>query len=717
MMTKKMRVCGETSFYAIRGTPLIFKVFYRILNQEAFLFLTTFAMAPKKSNTVNNPLTNDGVKTSNLSPYVSVNLFKNIAAIDKALTEKLIDERLKFELSKLQNGKTEVEYEKINVDTGTKWNVISYWHTVSTQPHWLASLPSTQQEKYSGLLAERKCHLSVVLFSDDFTVLASTDSTLRRRLSSFLVSDFRQPGGVLTCEVMSEEAMSSAFLKGQARQLWMQGLHRRTYLKPDSKTLLGQDLREAINPFSDQTYRLKSALSDWRVRSLGSVDLFDGIPHDSALRQQEVNDLVSTVAKDPAKMIGVSFRDSFVWSRSTKDFNDFIAEVDDLCKIVKNLGASQSGSGYDQQGYRALRKPQKTVLKAELGVAIDFSFDYPIQTEENITTRSLAYWEAVKDWSHKGNLYIEKTDEERFFVAAEFDGNMIAMLRVQPILSVNGKIDFVVTMDATQHQQIKDEFQALELIVDDFNDLASVWYDKGFVITQREIFSLEYKDVPFTDWEWQAVTPIYVASKEKPDGSLIGHNWKGNSLFDFVVQNAKKLFNPSGDWFLLCDDGSGEIADFIFVDVVSRSIKLIHVKGSSKAKTRDIATAQYEIVVSQAEKNLRFLDVTALIEKLRDNQSHQVSSLTWKNSRKVHDRKFAIDALMNIGKFPDKEVIVFQPHVKKSTWENYDMNLRVNNNLTIKDKVQFLRLKTLLAGLEQNCKSMGARFKSWGDDS
>src|SRR3546814_4565221 len=56
--------------------------------------------------------------------------------------------------------------------------------------------------------------------------------------------------------------MSAAYLEaGQAKTLWLSGIHRRTAAKADAKILAGQDLDYSLDPFDDQSFYWSSARS------------------------------------------------------------------------------------------------------------------------------------------------------------------------------------------------------------------------------------------------------------------------------------------------------------------------------------------------------------------------------------------------------------------------------------------------------------------------
>ena len=90
------------------------------------------------------------------------------------------------------------------------------------------------------------------------------------------------------------------------------------------------------------------------------------------------------------------------------------------------------------------------------------------------------------------------------------------------------------------------------------------------------------------------------------------------SLFCWI-KNCWNVNRDSGNsGWLACDDGSGELADFIHLDEHQGTLSLIHIKGASTSSpTRGISVGAYEVVVSQAIKNLRHLDRFYLAEGLR----------------------------------------------------------------------------------------------------
>lgn len=60
---------------------------------------------------------------------------------------------------------------------------------------------------------------------------------------------------------VSPAVLQGAFLQGAARGMWLNGTHVRRATKPDSKNISGTKLEDALNPFEDSTFALRSAPS------------------------------------------------------------------------------------------------------------------------------------------------------------------------------------------------------------------------------------------------------------------------------------------------------------------------------------------------------------------------------------------------------------------------------------------------------------------------
>lgn len=97
-------------------------------------------------------------------------------------------------------------------------------------------------------------------------------------------------------------------------------------------------------------------------------------------------------------------------------------------------------------------------------------------------------------------------------------------------------------------------------------------------------------------------------------------------------------------------------------------LSLIHVKASdSDNPARGVSVSKYEVVTSQAVKNLRYLDRAISSEDLRAGLHKSVGKLVWHNRKAVKDGRLAmLEALNNIGTNYERQVVIVQPRLTKT---------------------------------------------------
>jgi hypothetical protein len=129
-----------------------------------------------------------------------------------------------------------------------------------------------------------------------------------------------------------------------------------------------------------------------------------------------------------------------------------------------------------------------------------------------------------------------------------------------------------------------------------------------------------------------------------------------DSLFAWVARRYGQ------DW-LLCDDGAGEIADFLHL-YNDGTLTAIHVKAADKASAnRRIAVARFEQVVSQAEKNIRLLANDTLIDRL--STPRIANPAAWHAGRRVPSSEFVTQLATRVASDKTK-VIIVQPHLLRA---------------------------------------------------
>lgn len=220
------------------------------------------------------------------------------------------------------------------------------------------------------------------------------------------------------------------------------------------------------------------------------------------------------------------------------------------------------------------------------------------------------------------------------------------------------------------------------------------------------VYRYRFRDHPFSGYQWADLNDWTITS-EKP--SALDRIGDETSLFCWVWGTWSGLLEAGfGGGWLACDDGAGEKADFIHFDEQAQVLSLIHVKASESASAaRSVAVATYEIVVSQAIKNLRFLDRENLQDGLLSRVNGAGRVLNWHDGNPCTREEF-VDALSRMEPRCVRNIVIVQPHLQKAVWD------RANVNPESHEAGRLRQLNTLLVGAEASCRALGASLKVIG---
>lgn len=657
------------------------------------------------------------LEINQLTPFITVSLLRfrssqnpEILQHHKNHLQEILIENIKEREKKNLHIESISSFGPIKI---SNWSIFGIWYKGKQAPYWLKNVQDEND------IYDVKHHMALILLNENFGVLAFSDQAFRKRIREILTTEYRDHYGAFF-ESITKDELSKAYLGGQAKQIWMQGVHIPITTKPDSKIMTGIDLRESIDPFLDQTYFLNAAFSDIESGKI-APDFRSNLPEGSSLCELEAEDAVGdSFHTTENRLLGVSFKNNIIWTRISQDMNDFIYEVD---KIIEMLSYQEDSAqahqfGFEQVGYDMLQSPSKNIISLDqLGLPVDIYLDLPIPSEEEQITYKKENLAAIYDWQENWEMNLIDSavySNGEIFANVIYNGHIFAKIRIQPILLRDGDVDFRINAIESDIKENRILEQNFDIILSEMSEKLSIWYTEGYAIREKLIYDVNFRDVPFNDWKWLKMKG-YKVDKEKPDKDELG-----NSLFEFVVAETQQIFGESSKWYLICDDRPGEIADFIYIDVDRRRIGLIHVKAAGHAKRRGIAPAKYEVVISQASKNLRFLDVKNLRSSLEREGSGGMLQKTWgadsNELTQLNDRREAIAALDNIGTFPEKYVVILQPHTSKSAWQEQLAKLRKDSEMPDSDKYQLLRLKTMIVELEEACKRLGGELIVCGED-
>jgi len=153
-----------------------------------------------------------------------------------------------------------------------------------------------------------------------------------------------------------------------------------------------------------------------------------------------------------------------------------------------------------------------------------------------------------------------------------------------------------------------------------------------------------------------------VAGKPAGDGIVMHQNIGqpgDTSIFGWVVQNI-------GPGWLICDDGAGEVADFVHL-APDNTLTLVPVKAAhSESLHRQVSASAYEVVVGQATKNIGFLNGDELHARLSLAQT--ATRATWHDGVRQADRSGFLAALAAHPHSAAFGVKIVQPHLRKERY-------------------------------------------------
>jgi hypothetical protein len=622
------------------------------------------------------------------------------------------------------------------------------WFKRISAPAWLnARLGAPEVRDITNqilLVAIRLPHLAVL----------GTHSATAERLSECLRQGYISGTewlGFFT-ERVSETELEEAFIRGRTRYFALSGLHAPIETKPDSKSLSGLDLRMALDPFDDQTFTFTSVVSilpQLKVKREPRHQFRDN-------RQEEYAHY--------AFRVGVNPEQRRVWTVQTENSGHLLEE---LCVLFDTLKIRTKGKitgdwGYKQDGFRYLGR---ATLVDELSRAqdpFDIGLDLPPPVDPGQGIEISSELQRCQElWRAYGKLEVVppagKAKRGRvgtsFQARLYYAGEPIAEYRVTPESLPGGKI--AVQIGNMQPLGGHDEFHpgvtCLDTIWRQEGAAVTIRYDSGHVIRDARIFRLGWEDVVYEAWKWPFRARrghcTYRADLEKPERkktpaggtqsasmpkrgevqgweACLGENVQPEaSLFEYVVVYAKELFQPGrgNDWHLCCDDGAGEVADFIYFEPEADRLYLIHIKAANNnSLSRKISVKAYEEVSSQAVKTLRYLEVPNLLKLLDDGKDLPIAQACFYNSntKPQGNRDKLLAALKGYNRrLLDKRVIVLQPHVRKTDWREACTSWENKAAPTRWNQInRFLQLRTLLADAEITCRKLGARFETWGED-
>jgi hypothetical protein len=508
-------------------------------------------------------------------------------------------------------------------------------------------------------------HVCVLSAYENVLAIFTSEDRLDALLESAVAEG--DPAVFKKLEVIPPALLNAAFVKGDAQTLWLTGTHRRTSTKPDRKVLSGIVLQDALDPLDDQSFYFTAA----RCR----------MPDASG------------------KVIGVSPRKSTGWIGLSKTWADYRAAVVSTCSAIQEVS---KGSGTDSP-LPFLASPV-SIDPMKLGDAFEMSV--LSNSDADVPTEDVAKAQTTPPFS----VFFEilKASPPDLEVKASLDDGT-CWGRFQYSLA---KVGDRAVWDIEALDNEASQAESLSRLLTRSPDL-KVWFENGFLIAGGSAFETKFRDVPFGGFRWSSFSGFDVTT-EKPiplSSTTVGTK---KSLFCWV----KSRWADGGlDWldkggWLACNDGALEIADFIHLSAAPvPTLTLIHVKAAkAPGNARSVRVTPYEVVTSQAMKNLRFVDDQLVRGEFGNGLASKLNKAVWLDGKPA-DRGAMIAAINGVGSRVLRQVVVVQPHTRQSDWA------KASASSVWTERRRLQQLHTLLNAAQNACTALNTRFFVVGDSN
>ncbi|GAB3150073.1 hypothetical protein GCM10027258_47580 [Amycolatopsis stemonae] len=440
--------------------------------------------------------------------------------------------------------------------------------------------------------------------------------------------------------------------RGDGRMLWTRGMHRRRTTKPDSKAVSGLRVQDTLTTIEDSTFALTAVKVVYLPEDDGAV----------------LRDLL-TVSADKSRLS---------WKR-TSYFPMFLAAAGEALDLLEKALVAED----EPEPPFAELAVRETDLSRVRG-----AFDVMVTDPDQVRGEPDADEDRVERAELLRTAVIEvrgTADSATAEVDVGFDDAVAGTLLIKPV-DAGGAVSLDVRYQGDPSaeavaRQIRDAVAE--------GDVLTVYYESGHAFTGHQVFKQPLVTTPFPNFDFRDFTGFTI-NKEKPAArgdqaihDAIGRNGD-KSLFAWVAREY------AHDW-LLCDDGAGEIADFLHLSA-DGTLTAIHVKAAgSLTTTRRIAVTRFEQVVSQAEKNIRQLHNEILINRLAVPRI--ASPAAWCDGKRTTSAEF-VDRLRGRAATARTKVVVVQPHLLEATY--LDAREAVESGRSNRDTCSLALLDNLL---------------------
>lgn len=544
------------------------------------------------------------------------------------------------------------------------------------------SARSTKGELYSAYAAYRRerraawtthpefvdieHHLLVVSGYQELFAVFMSDASLRESLKTAMAEEAE---AFEEFERIPTNKLNAVFVKGRARTLWLNNVQGRTSLKADNKVLSGLDLEDALDPLGDQSYAFSAARC-----------------------QNDVAEINSTYGIAPGR--------SRLWFKPSKTWNQYTETVTLL------LQALNDSTDETAAPLPVLSVPIDGAFDiTALGVAYDVGI-LPPEVTNPAEAAEVDLGDA--DAAPEVLFTVVAGTAPAIVVAASYeDGTSLGEYRLTMQIGSDARVSWLIDRMATGTAETT-------ALLHRISHRLNVSFDGGFSVSSERIHRSQYRDLPFSGFVWTGFGETNLR-KEKPSPLSPATIGAQDSLFCWVKTQwllGALSWLPAGGW-LASNDGSLEVADFIHLsdDALPR-LTLVHVKGAGRDElNRQLAVSPYELVVSQAVKNVRHADPILAADEFMNRLGRQIQNAVWYDGM-LCPRQEMLTAIGAHGANLGRRVVIVQPHARRQAYEE-----SLAANTTSRARHIGRQLSALLLGAQQSCMSVGAEFRVVAHDA
>jgi len=521
---------------------------------------------------------------------------------------------------------------------------------------WLSSDSNTT-------LANKFHHILIVYKYNNYLAIYHSDTSIKNKLFRFMFRS-RRPHEFRKLEFIRKEVLNTTFLNNiKIKNLWLSNIHKSSESKADSKVLSGQNLESALDPIGDQYYG------------------YSAIKANSTMLNGD---------------IGINVSESKIWMKKFVDSSEYFDMLHFILEEIERIETTVTDLNYNPVPVLANSITNNSLLSNMIDVQLESIELFDIHSDEyEIINQLESEWDTLTfTYTLQNNVYV-------LSVVNNITNTDLGSFGI--IFSDNESYVNFFVLSSSNSQESQNIQRALEN-----KYVIKYWFLNQYMISNGLIYQQSFSNVVFKEFIWSDFTG-YEVTKEKPNANDLTQIGQEDSLFSWIKNtwtglspNLSDINQTIIDGWLVCDDGANEKADFIHISNEDiPTISLIHAKGANtNGSNRRIATTAYEVVVSQAIKNLMYIDKNSLAETIDIAPNLHVENLVWENGQTSNRQAFK-DFLTTIQEYK-KRVVILQPHVTKTKF--------TGTLSTDEAKHRHNQLSALLLSAQNTIQSLGAEF-------